>query len=375
MSRSRVVLGISGGVDSAVAALLLRDAGHDVHALFMRNWDGDEDDYCTTAQDLQDARRVCEDLDLPLHTVDFASEYLERVFGHFLSELTAGRTPNPDVLCNREIKFGICFEHARRLGADWFATGHYARVGRNASGQPVLLRAIDRDKDQTYFLHSVTRDALERTMFPLGELTKRDVRSIARDRGLAVHEKRDSTGICFIGERPFAKFLSEYLPARPGDIETTDGERIGHHRGLMYYTIGQRQGLEIGGVRGTRELPWYVAAKDLARNALIVVQDTHHDLLMSTTFSTAPATWISGAPPWSGLSCSVKVRYRQADQPCTLSVLAEGRCRVRTRETQRAVTPGQSAVFYDGDLCLGGGVIDTVVPLSAHATADGAATA
>jgi len=375
MARARVVLGISGGVDSAVAALLLKDAGHDVHALYMRNWDGDEDDYCTAAQDLQDARRVCDDLELPLHTVDFASEYLERVFDHFLAELRAGRTPNPDVLCNREIKFGVCFEHACRLGADWFATGHYARVGRDSSGRRTLLRAVDTDKDQTYFLHSVSGDALARTMFPVGDLTKQDVRSIARDRGLAVHEKRDSTGICFIGERPFAKFLSEYLPAQPGDIETTDGERIGRHRGLMYYTIGQRQGLEIGGVRGTRELPWYVATKDLARNVVVVVQDTDHALLMSTTFATAPATWISGTPP-SSPRCTVKVRYRQADQPCTLSVLTDGRCRVRTHDTQRAVTPGQSAVFYDGDVCLGGAVIETVMPLSARApAADDAALA
>ena len=270
MTAQRVVLAISGGVDSAVAAALLKDAGYDVHALFMHVWDDDEDAYCTSAQDLQDARRVCDDLSLPLHTVDFVAAYRKRVFEHFLAELEAGRTPNPDVLCNREIKFGVCFAHAMRLGADLFATGHYARTGRDPDGEPTLERALDRNKDQSYFLHTVTRATLGRTLFPIGEFDKSEVRAIAVARGLAVHDKRDSTGICFIGERPFAEFLAGYLPARPGPIETVSGTRIGTHRGLMYYTLGQRQGLELGGIKGAGEAPWYVARKDLERNTPFV---------------------------------------------------------------------------------------------------------
>ncbi len=274
-SSDRVVLGISGGVDSAVAAALLKDAGHDVHALFMRNWEEDDDAYCTAAADLQDARRVCDELGIPLHTVNFAAEYRERVFRHFLEELAAGRTPNPDVACNREIKFGVCFEHAERLGARWFATGHYARTS-SQDGRTRLLRAADRAKDQTYFLHTVPGPLLDRTLFPIGGLAKAEVRRLARDRALPVHDKRDSTGICFVGERPFAEFLANYLPARPGDIETPEGRRLGQHRGLMYYTLGQRQGIAVGGVRGASEAPWYVAAKDLERNVLVVVQEHDH---------------------------------------------------------------------------------------------------
>ena len=355
-STERVVLGISGGVDSAVAAVLLKDAGYDVHALFMRNWDEDEDGYCTAAADLQDARRVCEDLNIPLHTVSFAAEYRDRVFRHFLDELAAGRTPNPDVACNREIKFGVCFEHARRLGADRFATGHYARTDV-VDGHARLLRAADRSKDQTYFLHTVPGDLLARTLFPVGHLTKSEVRRIAHERALPVHDKRDSTGICFIGERPFAEFLARYLPARPGAIETPEGRRLGTHRGLMYYTLGQRQGLELGGVRGAAEAPWYVAAKDLERNVLVVVQDHDHPLLLSREIFTEPAHWIGGGPPAEHFQCIVKTRYRQPDQACDVLVAADGRCRLLAAETQRAVTPGQSAVFYDGDTCLGGAVI------------------
>ena len=352
----RVVLAISGGVDSAVAAALLVDAGYDVHALFMRNWDGDDDAYCTAAADLQDARRVCEDLAIPLHTVNFAAEYRERVFAHFLDELRAGRTPNPDVACNREIKFGVCFDHARRLDADWFATGHYART--DASGGSVrLLRAADRNKDQTYFLHTVPGRLLGRTLFPIGHLAKKEVRRIAHERVLPVHDKRDSTGLCFIGERPFADFLARYLPAQPGAIETPEGRRLGTHRGLMYYTLGQRQGLEVGGVRGAAEAPWYVATKDLARNVLVVVQQHDHPLLMTRELATEPATWIAGMPPGARIECTVKLRYRQDDQPCAVTVASDGSCHVALREPQRAVTPGQSAVFYDGESCLGGAVI------------------
>jgi tRNA-uridine 2-sulfurtransferase len=355
----RVVLALSGGVDSAVAAALLKDAGHDVHALFMRNWDEDEHGYCTAAADLQDARRVCESLDLPLHTVDFSSEYRERVFAHFLDELRAGRTPNPDVACNREIKFGVCFEHARRLGARWFATGHYARSA-TVDGRPRLLRAADRDKDQTYFLHTVPGAMLAGTLFPIGNLSKPDVRRIAHERALPVHDKRDSTGICFIGERPFAEFLAAYLPARPGRIETTDGRVVGEHRGLMYYTLGQRQGLLLGGVRGAAEAPWYVVRKDLERNVLVVTQRHDDPGLMSLEFDTGSVHWIGGDAPAERFSCTVRTRHRQPDQACTVGVLADGGCRVATEKPQRAVTPGQSAVFYDGETCLGGGVIARV---------------
>jgi tRNA-specific 2-thiouridylase len=357
----RVVLGLSGGVDSAVAAALLQDAGYDVHALFMRNWDEDEDGYCTAAADLQDARKVCDELVIPLHTVNFATEYRERVFAHFLDELRAGRTPNPDVACNREIKFGVCFEYAKRLGADRFATGHYARSAI-VDGQPRLLRAADRGKDQSYFLHTVPGDLLARTLFPIGGLAKAEVRRIAHQRALPVHDKRDSTGICFIGERPFAEFLAQYLPARPGAIESTGGRVLGRHRGLMYYTLGQRQGLGLGGVRGAAEAPWYVAEKDLARNALVVTQWHDDPRLTSLEFDTEPAHWIAGAPPGREGSCTVKTRYRQPDQPCTVTVLPGGQCRVRTHRPQWAVTPGQSAVFYDGDTCLGGGVIARTLP-------------
>ena len=352
----RVVLGISGGVDSAVAAALLKDAGYDVHGLFMRNWDEDEDGYCTAAADLQDARKVCDELGIPLHTVNFAAEYRERVFAHFLAELRAGRTPNPDVACNREIKFGVCFEHAQRLGADWFATGHYARSAV-VDGQPRLMRAADRGKDQTYFLHTVPGELLARTLFPIGALPKADVRRIAHERALPVHDKRDSTGICFIGERPFAEFLGQYLPAQPGTIEATDGRVLGHHRGLMYYTLGQRQGLHLGGVRGAVEAPWYVADKDLGRNVLVVTQRHDDPRLMSREFDTEPAHWIAGTAPGPEFTCTVKTRYRQPDQACRVTVLDDGRCQVRTETPQRAVTPGQSAVFYAGDTCLGGGVI------------------
>ena len=358
MSADRIVLGISGGVDSAVAAALLVRQGREVHALFMRNWD-DDDGYCTAAVDLQDARRVCEDLGIPLHVVSFATEYRERVFRHFLEELSAGRTPNPDVACNREIKFGVCLEHARRLGAERFATGHYARL-EPVPGGPRLLRALDRAKDQSYFLHTVPAEALSHCEFPVGDLCKTEVRRLARDFALPVHDKQDSTGICFIGERPFGEFLSRYLPAQPGPIETPDGARLGTHRGLMYYTLGQRHGLELGGVRGAAEAPWYVAAKDLGTNRLIVVQDAAHPLLTSEELYTEVAHWIAGSAPAARFRCTVKLRYRQADQPCETTVLGDGRCHVRMMSPQRAVTPGQSAVFYDGDVCLGGAVIAAV---------------
>ena len=356
----RIVVGLSGGVDSAVAAMLLADAGADVHALHMTNWD-DDDGYCTAAADLQDARRVCEDLGIPLHHVNFAREYRDEVFAYFLDEYRAGRTPNPDVFCNREIKFGAFRRHARRLGGSLLATGHYARV-ETADGKARLYKAHDAGKDQTYFLHAVASEALAETVFPLGQLLKLEVRALARDRGLPVFDKKDSTGICFIGERPFREFLSRYLEAEPGPMRTPDGRTLGEHTGLPYYTIGQRQGLRIGGRGDAAEVPWYVAAKDPASNTLIVVQGDH-PLLYCEELSAAHANWI-GAPPdilQSGgvLECAAKVRYRQGDQPCRVRAEPGGTLRVTFERPQRAVAPGQFVVFYDGERCLGGAVIES----------------
>lgn len=346
---------MSGGVDSSVAAWLLLQQGYDVQGLFMSNWDEDEDGYCTAAEDFQDARKVCDQLGIPLHKVSFAGEYRERVFEYFLAEYRAGRTPNPDVLCNREIKFGVCFDYARRLGAEWVATGHYARVQHD----PVrLLRAIDPNKDQSYFLHAMPAEALARTLFPIGGMQKTGVRAQARKLLLPVFDKKDSTGICFIGERPFAEFLARYLPAQPGAIETLDGTKVGTHRGLMYYTLGQRQGLQIGGRADAGDEPWYVADKDLARNVLVVVQGHDHPALLRRELHAAQLTWVAGAPPSAEFRCTAKVRYRQADQAAEVHCLADGTCEVRFDEPQRAVTPGQYVVFYQDDVCLGGGVIE-----------------
>ena len=354
---TRVILGLSGGVDSAVAALLLQDDGYDVHALHMTNWEDDEG-YCTAAEDLQDARRVCEQLDIPLHHVNFSTQYRDQVFEYFLDEYRKGRTPNPDVLCNREIKFGVFRDYAKRLGGDLLATGHYARSGV-VDGHGALFKGKDPNKDQSYFLHAVSAEALAETVFPLGELMKGDVRRIARDRGLAIHDKKDSTGICFIGERPFREFLATYLPANPGPMRTPGGEVIGEHEGLMYYTLGQRQGLHIGGIHGRPELPWYVVAKDLDDNALIVAQG-EHELLFSDGLTATDASWIGAAPAGlaEGLHCAAKVRYRQPDQGCLVRDLGQGRLDVRFDERQRAVAPGQFVVFYNESLCLGGAVID-----------------
>ncbi|MEE9142878.1 MAG: tRNA 2-thiouridine(34) synthase MnmA [Gammaproteobacteria bacterium] len=365
-SRERVVVGLSGGVDSSVAALLLKQRGYDVHGLFMFNWEEDEDDYCSAAEDFQDARRVCEELDIPLHRVNFANEYREQVFAHFLAEYQAGRTPNPDVLCNREIKFGVFFDHARRLGAEWIATGHYARVDRSAAPAR-LLRARDENKDQTYFLHAVESGRFERVLFPIGELEKSEVRKLAREAGFVNFNKRDSTGICFIGERPFREFLSRYLPAQPGPIKSDDGQVLGEHRGLMYYTLGQRQGLGIGGHSDRDERPWYVIAKDLERNVLIVGQGHEHPRLMSEALNTAQVHWIGDEPEAFPLRCTARARYRQADKPCVVEALADGIFRVRFDSPQRAVTPGQFVVFYDGERCLGGSVIDTVMEYTKQA--------
>ena len=352
-----VIVGMSGGVDSSLAAWQLMQQGYEVQGLFMSNWDEDEDGYCTAAQDFQDARQVCERLGIPLHKVSFAGEYRERVFAYFLDEYRAGRTPNPDVLCNREIKFGVCFDYARRLGADWVATGHYARVEHEPTVR--LLKGRDPQKDQSYFLHAMPASALARTLFPIGDLEKGAVRAKARELTLPVFDKKDSTGICFIGERPFAEFLQRYLPAQPGDIESLDGRKLGTHRGLMYYTLGQRQGLHIGGRNDAGEEPWYVARKDLARNVLVVVQGHDHPALFSNSLAASQMTWVAGEPPAQHFRCSAKVRYRQADQACDVQILPDSTCAVRFDSPQRAVTPGQYVVFYQGDVCLGGAVIES----------------
>jgi tRNA-specific 2-thiouridylase len=352
-----VIVGMSGGVDSAVAALLLRDAGYSVQGLFMSNWE-DDDSYCTAAEDFQDARRVSEVLGIPLHRVSFADEYRERVFKLFLREYAAGRTPNPDVLCNREIKFGICLEYMQRLGASWIATGHYARI-RRAGAEVQLLKAADLAKDQSYFLHSVAAGALAKTLFPLAELRKAQVRGIAHAAGLPVFDKPDSTGICFIGERPFQEFLSAHLRSEPGPIETPDGRIVGEHRGLALYTLGQRSGLKVGGRAGAAAAPWYVADKIMDRDALIVVQDPDHPLLLSDSFRVEQMHWIDPreAPAATTLECAVKTRYRQSDLPCSLRFGEQGSWHVTLDRPARAVTPGQYAVFYDGERCIGGGII------------------
>lgn len=355
-----VVLGLSGGVDSAVAAILLKDAGANVQALHMTNWE-DDDGYCTSAEDLQDARRVCEQLGIPLHHVNFSKQYRDRVFEYFLDEYRAGRTPNPDVLCNREIKFGVFRDYAKRLGGELLATGHYARTA-TIGGVPTLHKGADTGKDQSYFLHAVSADAIGETIFPLGDLVKDEVRQIARDRGLAIHDKKDSTGICFIGERPFREFLSTYLPASPGRIRTLSGRELGQHSGLMYYTLGQRQGLGIGGRNDTHELPWYVVDKNVDDNVLIVDQGESPSLY-SDSLLASDTSWI-GEPPTGlnrGRLLGAKIRYRQNDQTCTVIDIGNQRLEVVFDAPQRAVAPGQYAVFYDGDRCLGGAVIDKIL--------------
>ena len=351
----RVIVGLSGGVDSAVAALLLREAGFEVQGLFMSNWE-EEDAYCTGAQDYQDARSVAAELGIVLHRVNFAEAYRRQVFRGFLAQYRAGRTPNPDVLCNREIKFGLCLDYAQRLGAQLFATGHYARRLAAEDG-PALYQARDGAKDQSYFLHAVARERFERVLFPLGELLKPEVRERARRAGLPVHSKPDSTGICFIGEQPFTQFLGRYVQAEPGPIETRSGRLLGQHRGLPFYTLGQRSGLAIGGVRDCGEQPWYVAHKDTARNALIVVQRHEQRWLEASTVSTGPLNWLC-APRGGPFHASVKLRYRQPEQAAQVLMQPDGTARLEFEAPQRAATPGQFAVLYDNGRCLGGGTIE-----------------
>ena len=354
---ARVVVGLSGGVDSSVSALLLKQHGCRVSGLFMVNWTEDEQGYCTAAEDFQDARRVCDELDIPLHRVDFSAEYRQRVFERFLAAYRAGRTPNPDVLCNREVKFQPFREYALRLGADFIATGHYAQLHQGRDG-PRLLRATDENKDQTYFLATVERDWLRQVVFPVGHLRKPEVRRLAERAGLPNHERRDSTGICFIGERPFREFLAHYLKPDPGPMRDDAGRELGQHDGLMYYTLGQRRGLKIGGRRGAQQAPWYVIGKDADANALIVSQDTNHPRLMSSGLITAPFHWIRRPQPLPAQLCA-RIRHRQALQDCDGQLLADGRLRLHFAQPQRAVAPGQYAVLYDGRECLGGGEIES----------------
>jgi tRNA-specific 2-thiouridylase len=352
----RVVVGMSGGVDSAVAALLLKRAGHDVVGLFMKNWEDEDDDaYCSTREDLLDAAAAADIVGIELEAVNFSAEYKDRVFAEFLREYSAGRTPNPDVLCNAEIKFKAFLDHALRLGAAKIATGHYARLEFSPQGVR-LLRGSDAAKDQSYFLHRLNQEQLARVMFPVGGLKKSEVRRIAREAGLPNHAKKDSTGICFIGERPFREFLNRYLPKNPGAIITPEGSTVGEHIGLAFYTIGQRKGIGLGGRSGGAREPWYVADKRLDSNELVVVQGHDHPLLLKKELTAAEPSWISGQPPGER-SLSAKTRYRQADAPCTLERVLESEIKVDFATPQRAVTPGQSVVFYDRDACLGGGVI------------------
>ncbi|WP_372373899.1 tRNA 2-thiouridine(34) synthase MnmA [Vreelandella venusta] len=353
----KVIVGMSGGVDSSASALLLLQQGYEVEGLFMKNWDEDDGtEYCTAKEDLADAEAVCEKLGIKLHTANFASEYWDNVFEHFLAEYKAGRTPNPDILCNREIKFKVFLDYAEMLGADKIATGHYVRQGVRG-GRPRLLKGVDSNKDQSYFLHAVPEAAIARTLFPVGELEKPAVRALAEQHDLITAKKKDSTGICFIGERRFRDFLQQYLPAQPGNIETPEGDVIGKHMGLMYYTLGQRQGLGIGGLANYSEDPWYVAAKDLERNVLIVVQGKHHHLLFTNALATETMDWVAGEPPAAQGRYTAKTRYRQSDCPCAIHALPDGTVEVVFDDPQWAVTPGQSLVLYDGEICLGGGVI------------------
>jgi len=356
---TRVVIGMSGGVDSSVAALLLKQEGYDVIGIFMKNWDEkDEFGYCTASEDYEDVQRVCDQVGIPYYTVNFEKEYWDKVFTYFLDEYKKGRTPNPDVMCNKEIKFKAFLEHALQLGADYLATGHYARVDIH-EGQYRLLRGLDNNKDQTYFLNALGQYQLSKAMFPIGHLNKAQVREIATSYGLATAGKKDSTGICFIGERDFKSFLSNYLPAQPGEIRSLEGEYKGKHDGLMYYTLGQRKGLGIGGA-GSGE-PWFVASKDLKNNILYVVQGENHPALFSNGLLATDLNWISGVLPTEPLKCTAKFRYRQQDKKVTVEMTSESTCRVLFNEPQSSVTPGQAVVFYDGEVCLGGATIDKII--------------
>ncbi|MDG2958289.1 tRNA 2-thiouridine(34) synthase MnmA [Exercitatus varius] len=355
----KVIVGMSGGVDSSVSAFILQQQGYRVEGLFMKNWEEDDDsDYCTAAADLADAQAVCDKLGIHLHKINFAAEYWDNVFEHFLSEYKAGRTPNPDILCNKEIKFKAFLEYAAEdLGANYIATGHYVRRA-GPDDNVRLLRGLDSNKDQSYFLHALTKKQVGQSLFPVGEVEKPVVRAIAEELGLITAKKKDSTGICFIGERKFKDFLARFLPAQPGEIRTTEGEVIGRHQGLMYHTLGQRKGLGIGGIKGKDENAWYVVEKDLKNNVLVVAQGHDNSALQSSGLIAKQLTWVSEQPLRETLRCTVKTRYRQTDIPCVVVPVDEDTAEVRFDAPQIAVTPGQSAVFYQGEECLGGGVIE-----------------
>lgn len=355
----KVIVGMSGGVDSSVSAYLLMQQGYQVEGLFMKNWEEDDtDEYCAASEDLADAEKVCETLGIELHTINFAAEYWDNVFEYFLEEYKAGRTPNPDIMCNKEIKFKAFLEFAAEaLEADYIATGHYVRR-KQRDGKWEMLRGLDSNKDQSYFLYTLSHEHIAQTLFPVGELEKPEVRRIAEEQGLVTADKKDSTGICFIGERKFKDFLQQYLPAKPGPIESVDGEHLGEHEGLMYHTLGQRKGLFIGGMADTSGEPWYVVDKDVERNILIVAQGKHHPRLYSQGLIAGQLHWVSRSEPSEAFDCSVKTRYRQQDIPCRVTPLENGDCQVQFKESVAAVTPGQSAVFYKDDVCLGGGIIE-----------------
>jgi tRNA-specific 2-thiouridylase len=364
-NKQKIIVGMSGGVDSSVAAILLLQQGYDIEGLFMKNWEEDDDEeYCAAAVDLKDARAVCDTLNIKLHTINFSTEYWDRVFKHFLDEYSAGRTPNPDILCNKEIKFRAFLDHAKSLGAEKIATGHYARVS-NHNNKTQLLRGLDSNKDQSYFLHALNQHQLSHTLFPIGEFDKPYIRELANKNSLVTHDKKDSTGICFIGERRFSTFLEKYLPAKPGDIQTTKGATIGQHNGLMYYTLGQRKGLGIGGLKESDEEPWYVVGKDLLNNILNVAQGHNHPSMFHDTLETSEINWIENTAPDIMLdktTLTAKIRYRQSDQRCTLKKIGNNneKYKINFAEAQRAITPGQSIVFYQNEICLGGGVIETM---------------
>lgn len=358
MTQIPVVIGLSGGVDSSVSAYLLKEQGYAVEAVFMKNWEEDDtDEHCSASVDVADARAVCDTLNIPLHTVNFAAEYWDRVFDIFLREYHLGRTPNPDILCNKEIKFKLFLDYCRNTrGAQYLATGHYARITKSDQGYQ-LLRGFDSNKDQSYFIYTLGQHALSQALFPIGDLTKPEVRALAKKMGLKTHDKKDSTGICFIGERKFKDFLARYLPAQPGEIETLDGRIVGSHDGLMYYTIGQRKGLNLGGKKEALEAPWYVVEKQVARNVLIVAQTHDHPLLYKNILTCNEVSWCSGVAPTFPLRCTAKTRYRQKDAACAVVSTNETTLQVTFDEPQWAITPGQAVVFYQDTLCLGGGTI------------------
>lgn len=352
---------MSGGVDSSVAAWLLVKQGYQVEGLFMKNWEQDDTDaFCPAAKDLADAQAVCHQLQIPLHTVNFAKEYWDNVFEHFLQEYQKGRTPNPDVLCNKEIKFNAFLNHALKLGADYIATGHYAQC-KIIDGLGYLYKAKDRDKDQTYFLHAVTNEALGKTLFPVGDYLKTEIREFAKSLGLVTHAKKDSTGICFIGEKRFKSFLNEFILAKPGDVKDMNGQTIGRHDGLMFYTMGQRQGLGIGGLKNASDDPWYVVDKDIPNNVLYVAQGAHHPMLYAQGLICSPIHWLANCQDQLPLTCYAKTRYRQPDQPCMISPMDNNQHYVMFSSPQRAITPGQYVVFYDKNQCLGGATIESII--------------